>query len=910
MMLVGRDDDLAGVVALLTADGPRGRLVHLRGEPGSGRSSLLDAVARRLRSAALPVVVCGPAESGHSLPVADQLIQHLLAQPDRSVQPGLARALTAVSRVHQLATREPDRYQVALAHELTGAVRALGRSRRPYLLIDDLDRAPAPSLSLVCLLLDTLREAGCRILVVGPGPGEAGAGKVPEAVAELLGSADCSVRPTDLDEAQVGQLVEAHLRCSAGQDVVQAVTGALGSAAGLPGAVLGVVDWAQRSQRLVTVEGWAHLVRPDVPLGLPDGHHLLGPGGCRWAAALAVLGVVRHRELSVVSTVCGVDLDVLRRIVTELHHTGILVDREHELRFAVPAVQSALAMAVEPETKRALHAALAKLLLADLTDGLLVDEYRLADHLAKAGDQVGGTQVTDLLLSTARRALATEPARAISWHLAAFKLIEPGSTAWFAAVESLLPILVEHGWFDEAAKISGRVLPHVVERGDSRLTGVVLLWKVLALAHDNQVDRLVSAAHSAVGLLERAGLDSSGMRLMAALHTEDFRAAGPLVHQLRRGPQLKEYNKNSALAAIWYHSVAGEAEAFRENWRECLAGHLDPPDREDVREAASLGDISELRELWFGSVPGRSESGRVRRYQRVRNHFIAGRWEQALQLARQLRAEQLPDPTAYTQHLVRALAAEIYVQRGDTKRALDWLSEASDTVLYGHMVSWIRCGAMNLAGERADAIEWGEAAYRRARSLGYLGGLEPLLGRLVDLGVAESDGERWLREATELDDLVGSRASRRVLLRARTMIKGDRQAAAELLEIVRPLGRPSVLAAAALIAGRAGLEPEQTLRESYELFRQLKATPGRLAAAAALKERGLPVPRSRAPRDSLSAVELRLAALVADGETNRRIAVTLNVSEKTVESYLTQLFTKTKCRSRVELTVAFTAGRL
>ncbi|MCX2730116.1 LuxR family transcriptional regulator [Saccharopolyspora sp. NFXS83] len=47
--------------------------------------------------------------------------------------------------------------------------------------------------------------------------------------------------------------------------------------------------------------------------------------------------------------------------------------------------------------------------------------------------------------------------------------------------------------------------------------------------------------------------------------------------------------------------------------------------------------------------------------------------------------------------------------------------------------------------------------------------------------------------------------------------------------------------------------------------------------------------------------EHRIVDLIGGGRTNRQIATALGVSEKTVEKHLTRLFTKSGCRSRVEL---------
>ncbi|MGP4015001.1 helix-turn-helix transcriptional regulator [Saccharopolyspora sp. 5N708] len=78
------------------------------------------------------------------------------------------------------------------------------------------------------------------------------------------------------------------------------------------------------------------------------------------------------------------------------------------------------------------------------------------------------------------------------------------------------------------------------------------------------------------------------------------------------------------------------------------------------------------------------------------------------------------------------------------------------------------------------------------------------------------------------------------------------------------------------------------------------------------------LPRKRAVAESArtavsqvwSTAETRLVDLISLGFTNRRIASEIGVSEKTVERYLTRLFAKTGCRSRVELVAASMEGRL
>jgi DNA-binding CsgD family transcriptional regulator len=55
----------------------------------------------------------------------------------------------------------------------------------------------------------------------------------------------------------------------------------------------------------------------------------------------------------------------------------------------------------------------------------------------------------------------------------------------------------------------------------------------------------------------------------------------------------------------------------------------------------------------------------------------------------------------------------------------------------------------------------------------------------------------------------------------------------------------------------------------------------------------------------LTPSEERVAALVAEGKTNREVAAALFITERTVEGHLTRIYPKLGVRSRAEL-----AGRL
>ena len=61
----------------------------------------------------------------------------------------------------------------------------------------------------------------------------------------------------------------------------------------------------------------------------------------------------------------------------------------------------------------------------------------------------------------------------------------------------------------------------------------------------------------------------------------------------------------------------------------------------------------------------------------------------------------------------------------------------------------------------------------------------------------------------------------------------------------------------------------------------------------------------RAREEGLTAAERRVVALVAEGRTNRDVAATLFLGERTVETHLSHAYAKLGVRSRAELARTF-----
>jgi DNA-binding CsgD family transcriptional regulator len=216
-------------------------------------------------------------------------------------------------------------------------------------------------------------------------------------------------------------------------------------------------------------------------------------------------------------------------------------------------------------------------------------------------------------------------------------------------------------------------------------------------------------------------------------------------------------------------------------------------------------------------------------------------------------------------------------------------------------------------GDRSAAAEWLGKADRRAAELGWgepsvrwwsadyaemlleLGRIDEAV-RVVD--VWEADGTRIGREwvlahVTRCRGLVA--AAQEAIDQAASLLQ---QAVAQHEEVGDPFGRARALLGLGIVRRRARQKRAARVAISDALggFEQLGAATWVEKARAELGSIG-----GRRRAEGLTAAELRVAALVAEGQTNREVAAALFLGERTVASHLTHIYAKLGVRSRTEL---------
>jgi DNA-binding CsgD family transcriptional regulator len=124
------------------------------------------------------------------------------------------------------------------------------------------------------------------------------------------------------------------------------------------------------------------------------------------------------------------------------------------------------------------------------------------------------------------------------------------------------------------------------------------------------------------------------------------------------------------------------------------------------------------------------------------------------------------------------------------------------------------------------------------------------------------------------------------------------QAVAEHDAVGDPFGRARALLALGTVKRRS--RQKRPAREAIEAaLGGFEAIGASRWAAKARGELGRVGGRARA--EGLTAAEHRVARLVAEGKTNREVAATLFLGERTVASHLTHIYAKLGVRSRTEL---------
>ncbi|HVU78839.1 MAG TPA: AAA family ATPase [Gaiellaceae bacterium] len=891
-MLLGRREEQRALARLLTAArASRSRVLALVGEPGIGKSALLDDLAAS--AGGMRILRARGIESEAAIPFGGllELLRPALRSLERIPAPQAAALEGALAL--RPGGRPRDRFAVGAA---TLSLLAAFAEEEPLLvLVDDahwLDGATAEALLFAM-----------RRLVADP-------------IAVTL--AVRSGEPSLLDGSDVPALRLAGLDRGAAGDLLHGVPAAAverlyEATAGNP---LALLELAADAHELAAGP-------PEHPVPVPAS---LARSFLRRAASLTPQ---TRRALLLAATSDTGDLAVLARAgldvndLTAAERIGLVRVTGSTVEFRHPLVRSAVYGEAAPDERRAAHRALAQA----LPDR---DSDRRAWHLASAAVGVDGTAAAALEHAGRRaRASAAYGVASLTFERAARLhasdaergrlLYESGDAAWLGGEAERARSLL-----DEARALD----PH--PRVDA-LRGEIAARRGPV---NEGYELLVAAA-------ERASPEEASLMLAEAADACFY--AGAPARMLEAAERAVELAADDGPTAFYAVAARGVARV--------LAGGDGAP---DLRRALGLFEMDDLgndpRTLFWASVPPiflrEVDTGRklmARAVAAAREHTAIGALPRLLnRLARDESVSdrwadaevdfhetiRLAQETGQRTELAAALAGLAWLEARQGREESCRVHAAEGRALcielgvgFYELWTYTALGELELGlGRPAEAIVHLEEHERRAQALGLADvdmSVEPeLVDARLRLGQSDAAAETALRHA----ERARAKGMPWAIARAERclgMVAPDYEAHFEAA-LEAHAQTPDLFATARtelaygvrLRRERHRVRAREQLRAALATFDRLGPSPWADAASAELAATGETAHRRNpSALAELTPQELQIARLLGDGKTTREAAVTLFLSPKTIEYHLRGIYRKLGINSREALARAVAERR-
>ena len=889
-MLVGRDDERRSIDELLEATrSGKGGALALHGEPGIGKSSLLAYAAGRCQG--LTLVEVRAAEAEASLPFAalvdllTPLLDSLERLPGR--QADALRSALAVGPAHDV-----DR--LALQVGAFNLLCAAAESTPVVALVDDAHWMDAASADAIGFAARRIGADPVAILIATRSSG-------------LEGIRSIGVGPLAPDAAR--DLLE---RSGADPSTVE---GTLRTAAGNPLALLEIAGSGDAGERTLE-EAYA---RTAAGLREDTRHALL-----LLAAGGASSGLVVARALAAegLTTAAFEEAEAAAMVTIDAGRT----------EFRHPLIRSAVYGSAPAAERRAAHAALAA---SCVEDDLRWDRVaHLAAAAMEPNEDLAGS--VDQLAGNVRSRGGA--AAAAEWYERAARL----STERGPRLRRLLAGA-------EAAQLAGRSEQAVRlleeaerETGDATERALVELQRGRIDARSGSTlvagDRFLRAARTveeeAPELAASLYIESIDPSIRAGRPAEALAAAtragelsggtgsAGLMARIAQAASLV-FMGDAAQAAIAIDEAADAVERSPELSSDFqLRAYLALVLAFAERAAAAGAILDDLIDACEHDAPGSLTYPLISRSWVRRS---TGRWEDAR--ADALRAVRIARQLGRSSDECWGLSVLTWIDAAQGRLDGDLLDRqetlaAQLDLPYQAMCAHAARGIHALgAGQPGDAAGHLAEALDIKRRCGMADATtQPVLGAdLVEALMRAGRREDAVKVAAELREgaeRAGRPSAMALALRAAALVEEDWRPPMELAwDLHREAGDAFGSARTALAYGEA-LRRGGSRVEAREMLERAAAELGRLGARPWLEQAEAGLGRSArvlrkdaAARDELTPAETQVASLAAEGKTNREIAGSLWMSEKTVEAHLSRVYRKTGVRNRSELAARHAALR-
>jgi DNA-binding CsgD family transcriptional regulator len=899
--IVGRDRELASVGAFVDGAGVGPAALVLEGEPGIGKSTLWLAGVERARESGSGILVSRPAEAERGLAHAGlgDLFEGVLDDVLPRLSAPRRRALEAALLLEDATTEAVDPRALGLA--VRDALQVLAEHGPLVVAIDDLQWLDAASTDELAFALRRLD--GSRVLLLlarryadGAQPSEIERALAEENVGRLplrplsVGALHILLRDRVHRAFARQTLLRIHERSGGNPFYALELARALGSE----------VDLTQPLPMPQTLEGLVRARLTGLPATTREALALAAAFGAPSASLLERAGVdPRALDAAVAANVIEHEDGALRfshPLLSSVLYADLADDRQR--------VHRRIADTVDDPLVRARHLALA-------TDGADREVAAVLDEAARTASGRGAAALAAELTEHAlrltalgggdeRRRRALTAARA---HQAAGEWTRARTIATDLLAEteigSLRPeallllaelerddrsiVLLEEALREARSRPALQSAIHCRLAWAKRLDGIGHARAAFELADDVNDDALRGRARAVQAVLSWFAGETDAPDDLPT-RARDFATAVGGEHLVREATQaivntLAPSSKRDEARALFEHEY--------QQWRE----------RDEPRAAHASWGLA-----WV--------------------EFWAGRWELAAEHAARAHDISIQYGLEMPQdHLPIAVIAvhrgQFELAREHSQRALDLVKEEFGRRLPQHSAVLGLVALSNADMSAAD--EWLDQADRHAASVGWnepsirwwTGDRVELLLELGRIDHAVRVLDVWEADAVR----VGREWVLAHVMRCRGLVaaaRGEVDAALNFLAravvehetVGDPFGRGRALLALGIVRRR--IRKKRPAREAIEAALEAFETIGASGwAAKARTELGRFSGRTR--EEGLTAAERRVAALVAEGRTNREVAAALFLGERTVASHLNHIYAKLGIRSRTELALRLRA---
>jgi DNA-binding NarL/FixJ family response regulator len=909
---IGREVALGSAVDAIADLGEAGAgCVLIRGEAGIGKSLFQRDLIDHCRARGWRVLAAHAGEFESQLPydVLRQVASEILTGAETAEAPLAKNLLEALD----LSASAPAAIVQATAVRLLGAMRNM---QRTILAIDDMHLLDGDSAAILGVLLRRRDVFPLVLLGTARGPWPDKIGRVATLLERV--TRDDALRTVDLgplDRASVRVLVDQLLERSVSDPLLDAI---IWHSGGNPFFV----------QQMVL--GLKELVPPhadldDSDFGLPaaawdlpeDRRDLLiqlfdlDEDAQRMARACALIGPVLPARLPLCAALVDSDSTQVARHCDDLVSRGILaVGANGAYAFSHQLVRDAFRSLVSPGERWLWHQkALRWLDGIERTPSVVVEIATHMREIAASGD----TAAISALSAAAELHATVAPRSAVEWYEAALAIAPPGHRSRNSLQIRLTRALLLAGRPQAAADLGQAVFAEVLDIAnrnrtirlvlealyesariqealdfvelvppDQRSLHIQAYYAMLLAAMGKSVDARKVIADVELSAPSFSGNDATGILALLSL-AQLF--IGDYVHLratlayldavIQTGPHAAQASAHCTLA-VAYSLLADTAAAE-------LA----------IRHARALvGDSPPMLILGYLSTAEANQS------------FSCGAWDTPLTMFADLAADFEDAGFSSPISALVSVVLEILANRGE----------------YAALRQTMGRGARHYPLYQSA---WDLSAGMAALLVGDHDGARSILARRAQmLDTPDAERDRLHVRLAEVELAAGNPAAARhsldivgavdpASMRSDTFVEfgcalgavdRDTQPVLAALNVAERHNLVFLRARAQLRLAELDSNPVANLRAAYETFQALRAEPWRRRVIAELRRRDQPIPRRRRTAgELLTETEAQIARLVQDGRSNREIATALNLSIKTVGTYLSRVYSKTGCSSRLEL---------